>query len=152
MVPHSADVKTRLQWQYQAMNARPVEILDVIVDCLDPERLASFWAAVLGHEVAGRRGPYVWLSRGTNDLGVGFQRVVAPTPGENRLHIDIATSDLITTKQRIESLGGRRATGYEDGGFLVMADPEGNEFCVIPWEPHELDEEGCTDYLAGLNP
>ena len=51
----------------------------------------------------------------------------------------------------MEGLGGRRVGGYEDGGFLVMADPEGNEFCLIPDVPFDLDAEGCTTYLRGLS-
>ena len=39
--------------------------------------------------------------------------------------------------------------GFEEGGFLVMADPEGNEFCVLPVEPFDFDDEGHTDYLTG---
>ena len=43
-------------------------------------------------------------------------------------------------------LGGSRAPGYEAGGFLVMADPEGNEFCVLPEQGIELDEDGVATY------
>ena len=43
--------------------------------------------------------------------------------------------------------GGRRLPEYASGGFLVMADPEGNEFCVIPDGPLEVDDEGCAHYL-----
>ncbi|WP_346082075.1 VOC family protein [Actinocorallia cavernae] len=51
-------------------------------------------------------------------------------------------------RRRVERLRGRRLNEYTDGGFLVMADPEGNEFCVIPEGPFELDDEGRADYLS----
>ena len=125
----------------------PAEICDVIVDCADPERLAAFWAELLGRPVAGRKGPYVWLQHTPNAVGLGFQRVAEPKRGKNRVHIDISVADLTAAPARIEALGGRRVEGYESGGFLVMADPEGNEFCVLPAAEFEVDEEGNASYL-----
>ena len=66
------------------------------------------------------------------------------------MHIDLSVTDVDALRTRIETLGGRRIAGYETGGFLVMADPEGNEFCVIPAAPFEFDDEGRTDYLRDL--
>jgi hypothetical protein len=57
----------------------------------------------------------------------------------------------VRAKGRIEALGGSRVDGYEAGGFLVMADPEGNEFCVIPVAPFHFDEDGRADYLDNLD-
>lgn len=70
--------------------------------------------------------------------------------GKNRVHLDIAATDLVVAKARVEALGGRRVEGYESGGFLVMADPEGNEFCLVPAAPIRFDERGRTDYLDEL--
>ncbi|MCO4696623.1 VOC family protein [Streptomyces sp. RO-S4] len=118
----------------------------LIVDATDPERLAAFWSEVLGRPVVGRTGPYVWLRR-VNDLGLGFQRTDAPKAGKNRMHFDVAAPDPAAEQRRIERLGGRRLTEYDEGGFLVMADPEGNEFCVIPAGRFELDDGGRAHYL-----
>ncbi|MFY4722905.1 VOC family protein [Streptomyces sp. LaBMicrA B280] len=118
----------------------------LIVDALDPERLAAFWSEVLGRPIVGRTGPYVWLRR-ENDLGLGFQQTSGPKAGKNRMHFDVSSADPAAERQRIERLGGRRLERYAEGGFLVMADPEGNEFCVIPEGPFELDDEGHADYL-----
>ena len=65
------------------------------------------------------------------------------------MHIDIEVADVVAAAQKIEALGGRRAEGYERGGFLVMADPEGNEFCVLPLE-FDVDDDGNTDYAERL--
>jgi predicted enzyme related to lactoylglutathione lyase len=116
-------------------------------DAADPERLASFWSEVLGRPVVGRTGPYVWLRREMG-LGMGFQRASAPRTGKNRMHFDVTAPDPAVEQRRIETLGGRRLDEYADGGFLVMADPEGNEFCVLPDGPFELDDEGRAHYLG----
>lgn len=105
------------------------QINALIVDADDPERLAAFWSELLGRPIVGRMGPYVWLRR-ENGLGLGFQRTDESRTGKNRMHFDITAPDPAAEQQRIESLGGRRLEQYADGGFLVMADPEGNEFCI----------------------
>ncbi|MGE9694405.1 MULTISPECIES: VOC family protein [unclassified Streptomyces] len=125
----------------------PMRINALIVDATDPERLAAFWSEVLGRPVVGRTGPYVWLRR-ENGLGLGFQRSDAPKPVKNRMHFDVTSPHPAAEQQRVEALGGRRLEGYDAGGFLVMADPEGNEFCIIPEGPFELDDEGRAGYLA----
>ncbi|MBL1087905.1 VOC family protein [Streptomyces sp. 9-7] len=124
------------------------KIKDLIIDCVDPERLASFWAELLGRPIAARTGPYVWLARGEGP-GMGFQKVAEPTCGKNRIHFDLAAVDPAAEQARIEALGGRLLDGYAAGGFLVMADPEGNVFCVIPPGPFEVDDDGQAHYLGG---
>ena len=125
------------------------EVVDIIVDCADPERLAAFWAELLGRDIAGRKGPYVWLERDQRDIGFGFQRVDEPRRGKNRVHVDVEAADVVGLVGRIEELGGRRVEGYEPGGFVVMADPEGNEFCVLP-VVFDVDDDGNTDYASRL--
>jgi len=129
------------------MTDAQLNIKDFIIDCADPERLASFWGELLGRPIVGRTGPYVWLKR-ENGLGMGFQRVTEPKAGKSRVHFDLGSEDPEAQQRRVEALGGRRLTGYEAGGFLVMADPEGNEFCIIPKGSFELDDEGRASYLA----
>ncbi|MFE9926662.1 VOC family protein [Streptomyces sp. NPDC005774] len=129
----------------------PLRINALIVDATAPERLAAFWSELLGRPVVGRTGPYVWIRR-ENGLGLGFQRTSEPKSGKNRMHFDITSPDPAAEQQRVEALGGHRLKEYADGGFLVMADPEGNEFCIIPEGPFELDDEGRTDYLVPSTP
>ncbi|MFF1379976.1 VOC family protein [Streptomyces sp. NPDC058308] len=123
-----------------------MQINALIIDATDPERLAAFWSELLDRPVVGRTGPYVWLRR-ENGLGMGFQRNDGTKSGKNRLHFDVEAPDPAAEQRRVEALGGRRLEGYADGGFLVMADPEGNEFCILPEGPFELDDEGRTNYL-----
>jgi predicted enzyme related to lactoylglutathione lyase len=128
------------------MASAHLDIKDLVIDCQDPERLAAFWAELLGRPITARTGPYVWLARG-NGPGVGFQKVTEPKSGKNRVHFDIASPDPAAERRRIETLGGRVLRQYEAGGFLVMADPEGNEFCVIPPDPFDVDDNGHASYL-----
>jgi len=128
------------------MVEREIAIVDVILDCMDPTRLAAFWSELLGRPVAGTKGPYVWLQR-AEGVGFGFQRTSAPKRSKNRMHIDVEAPDVAAAQRRIEALGGSRIPGYESGGFLVMADPEGNEFCLVPTVPFNLDDDGRADYL-----
>ncbi|MYZ08891.1 VOC family protein [Streptomyces sp. SID2999] len=129
------------------MTNTPLRINALIVDAADPESLAAFWSELLGRPVVGRTGPYVWLRR-EDGLGLGFQRADSPKPGKNRMHFDVTAADPAAEQRRVEALGGRRLTEYDDGGFLVMADPEGNEFCVLPDGPVELDDDGRAHYLG----
>ncbi|MEW2398114.1 VOC family protein [Streptomyces sp. NPDC046862] len=81
-------------------------IKDLIIDCVDPERLASFWAELLGRPIAARTGPYVWLARGQGP-GMGFQKVADTKACKNRIHFDVASPDPASEKARVEALGGR---------------------------------------------
>ena len=118
-----------------------------MVACADVEAVAAFWSAVLDRPVVARIGPYVWLER-RDGVGLGFQAVPADRRGAGGLHLDLGAADPAAEQARIEALGGRRVEGYEDGGFLVMADPEGNPFCVIPAEPFDVDDQGRAGYLS----
>jgi predicted enzyme related to lactoylglutathione lyase len=122
-------------------------IADIAFDCADPDRLATFWSELLDIDIAGGKGPYV-LTRTSHDPRLVFQRVASPTPGKNRIHLDLKVSDLAATADHVEQLGGRRLHEYDPGGFLVMADPEGNVFCLLPDEGSVgLDDDGVAHYL-----
>jgi predicted enzyme related to lactoylglutathione lyase len=105
----------------------------VIVDCADPEHLAAFWGELLGRKISHRGEPYVGLEWAPRfGAGLVFQRVSEPKTGKNRVHVDVICQDIPATVARVEELGGRRADGYAEGNFVVMLDPEGNEFCLVP--------------------
>ncbi len=130
------------------MDAPPPEIDGIFIDCVDPERLAAFWSRLLGREIAGRRGPYVWLKPpAAGGCGVGFQRVPERKQIKNRVHPDLRCDDLQATLELVEALGGGRVAGFEDGGFLFVADPEGNEFCLLPRGQLGMDDAGNVQYL-----
>lgn len=122
----------------------------VIIDCADPELLCNFWSTLLGVGVSSRKGPYVFLERSAKGgAAIGLQKVAEAKQGKNRVHVDLISDDIVAVARRVEELGGRRVSGYEPGGFLVMADPEGNEFCVLP-PGFDMDDDGNVDYLRGV--
>jgi len=109
----------------------------VVVDCADPQGLARFWAAVTGYrmdepedEDGGIR--WVMLRAPAGGPNLAFQRVPEPKEGKNRVHVDFYTADEQAEAARIEALGATRQYASEDPDdvFIVLADPEGNEFCV----------------------
>ena len=106
----------------------------LVLDCADPEALASFWAAALGYTTLGGAGAYVLLvDEAKQRPKLLLQRVEEPKPGKNRMHLDIESDDVDGEVARLEGLGGRRLEDpMEEHGsrWVVMADPEGNEFCV----------------------
>jgi predicted enzyme related to lactoylglutathione lyase len=109
------------------------------IDCRDPRRLAAFWGAVFGLEVDSSFGDplhYVGLAQARPDHPqVNFQRVPALKTVKNRFHFDIRVDDVAQATAQIEALGGRRLSleDCHEYGFRwrVMADPEGNEFCLV---------------------
>jgi predicted enzyme related to lactoylglutathione lyase len=109
--------------------------IGLVLDCADPEALAGFWSAALGLQQLGSAGNYVLLVSPSGTLPkLLLQRVAEAKAAKNRMHLDIVTSDIGAEAARLEGLGARRVetqTRTEFGNsWVIMADPEGNEFCV----------------------
>ncbi len=108
---------------------------ELIVDCADPHRLAAFWAAALGWQPTGRYDEVVEIA-GPPGSGPSLVFVPVPEPKtvKNRLHIDVnpAGCDQEQEVERLIGLGARRTdVGQGEQTWVVLADPEGNEFCVL---------------------
>ena len=109
------------------------------IDTQDPEPLAAFWCEVLGTEIDDRLDdPPHYINLKSAESGgphVSFQRVPEPKAGKNRLHFDLLVDDVDEACARVEALGGRRVgkRDFHEYGYSwrVMADPQGNEFCLI---------------------
>ncbi|MDG4792323.1 VOC family protein [Micromonospora sp. WMMD1082] len=108
--------------------------------CADPFTLASFWSEVTGlrHDPDGKPGDEECALLSGADIvegGMLFQRVPAGTVTKNRLHLDMQPTDR-TRDEEVERLLGLGASLVADHrkpdgtGWAVLADPEGNEFCV----------------------
>lgn len=116
-------------------------ISELVIDAADPERLAAFWSEVLGYAELGREDDGS-IEIGPPGAGFGgpqptliLSRHPAPRPGKLRLHIDVNATDRDQDAEleRLLALGARPAdigqTGTEE--WYVLADPEGNEFCLL---------------------
>jgi predicted enzyme related to lactoylglutathione lyase len=106
----------------------------VVIDCHDPDLLATFWSAALGVEVAMRWHQYVVLDAPADGgSALAFQRVPEPKSGKNRVHVDLSVDDLDVASAAVEALGGTVQHDASEAGVQVrvMTDPEGNEFCLV---------------------
>lgn len=116
-------------------------VIAVAVDCRDVERMTAFWCAVLGSAVVDRwrdaRGKeYVELGfgEGVRDAVLLFQPVDQEKVGKNRLHLDLAPTNTTQADEvaRLVGLGAAELANDQDQSWVVLADPEGNEFCILP--------------------
>ncbi|MFE2373458.1 VOC family protein [Streptomyces sp. NPDC059398] len=118
---------------------------ELTVDCRDPERLAAFWCAVLDFKVIDRREGKVEIASWVPTVEGIRARQMPPTlqfihvpegrAVKNRLHLDISPVDG-STEDEVVRLLGLGATKVDvgqgpDRNWVVMADIEGNEFCVV---------------------
>ncbi|MFL6140492.1 MAG: VOC family protein [Labedaea sp.] len=118
---------------------------ELAIDCADPHGLAGFWCSVLDYEVHGEDddgtvtigSPLVPDGRdrpGPVPPALTFARVPEGKTVKNRLHLDLNPTDREQDEEvrRLLGLGARRAdVGQGDQSWVVLADPEGNEFCVL---------------------
>jgi len=110
-------------------------VSSVMLDCNDLKREVAFWAELLGLSKTMRFPGYVWLGNlGTGGPRLAFQKVPEPKTTKNRMHLDLEVADPEALIARVVALGGSRLEDHEMSGFhwTVVADPEGNEFCVTP--------------------
>jgi hypothetical protein len=109
---------------------------EVVVDCGNPCLLADFWSRVLGYQVFECDDDIASIED-PSDAGpsICFQRVAEAKSTKNRVHLDlrVASGDLDGTVAQLISLGARRVEVGQDENnwWIVLADPEGNEFCLV---------------------
>lgn len=133
--------------------------IDLTFDCADPVRLAEFWKLALGYEDEPPPAPYAtrqeWLEQfdlpGDDGDGAWLRdptgagprlcllQVPEPKTAKNRLHMDVRVAGdgtaeerwaRVAEKVRILTAAGASVLGEDPGHHVIMADPEGNEFCV----------------------
>jgi predicted enzyme related to lactoylglutathione lyase len=106
----------------------------VTVDCADARSLAPFWASALGWEVTYEADDGAVLADpGGGDPKLFLQTVPEPKSGKNRVHVDLVADDFDAHLDRLRSLGATvlRTDQTPDGKpSAVLADPQGNEFCL----------------------
>jgi catechol 2,3-dioxygenase-like lactoylglutathione lyase family enzyme len=119
-------------------------LTEVVVDCHDPQRLAAFWCAVLGYEVLDQGDDVVEIASWhptpeavraqAHAPTLIFVRVPESKAVKNRVHLDVSPIDRTQDEEveRLLSLGAHHVDiGQGVQSWVVLADPEGNEFCVL---------------------
>ena len=111
------------------------DYLVLTLDVADLDAQTAFWTAALGYKVDGGVAQYRAL---VDEAGKGpkllLQQVDESKSAKNRLHLDLHVGDVEVEAARIEALGATRVERVDEFGFfwIVMNDPEGNEFCIVP--------------------
>ncbi len=119
-------------------------IANVTVDAVDPFRLADFWKAALGWVVVEQDETGVSLAApGTTMPALDIFKVPEAKTVKNRLHLDLRADGSSTAAEldRLMSLGATRLDVGQGGDvtWVVMADPEGNEFCLLQRTVQEVE-------------
>ncbi|MCW2871995.1 VOC family protein [Actinacidiphila oryziradicis] len=114
----------------------PVTLHHIVVDAHDLPGLARFWAEALGWRVLSEREREVVIGPDESaPVGMCFMPVADRKAVKNRLHLDLTTAaeDRDAEIDRLLALGARRVDVGQTGeeSWTVLADPEGNEFCVV---------------------
>jgi len=114
----------------------PVRLHHIVIDAHDLPGLARFWTRALGWKVLSERENEIVIGTDENaPVGMCFMPVTDPKTVKNRVHLDLTSSaaDRDQEIDRLLALGARRVDIGQTGGesWTVLADPEGNEFCVV---------------------
>jgi catechol 2,3-dioxygenase-like lactoylglutathione lyase family enzyme len=118
-------------------------IRSIVLECSDPERVATFWSAVLGQEIAARQDDWWALARTDARPRLAFQVTAGYTApdwpgstGEQQVHLDVEVEDLDVARERVLGLGAIQLSDVvqdqaEDAPWQVFADPAGHPFCLV---------------------
>jgi catechol 2,3-dioxygenase-like lactoylglutathione lyase family enzyme len=121
----------------------PSRLANIVIHAVDPDAVADFWREVLG---------WVELEREPDGVSIGDEdgswpvidiwAVSEPKAGNNRLHLDLRADGVSTSEEldRLLALGARRVDVGQppDASWVVLADPEGNEFCLLSQSVQQL--------------
>jgi len=113
-------------------------ITELVLDCADPDKLADFWCGVLGYQVLDRDPDGIEIGRADqspeNRITLVLSRSDDAKKQKLRLHLDVNATDRdqAAELERLLALGATRVDiGQANVRWYVLADPEGNEFCLL---------------------
>ena len=104
----------------------------ITVDSTDALALARWWAEQTGGQILQENQGWYVITQLPSGLRLAFQKVDDPSPGKNRIHLDLLAPDRDAEVARLIEAGAAKVTDHEMQGFswTVLADPDGNQFCV----------------------
>jgi len=113
-------------------------ITELVLDCADPDKLADFWCGVLGYQVLDRDPDGIEIGRADQSPEDRITLVLSRSDDAKkqklRLHLDVNATDRdqAAELERLLALGATRVDiGQANVRWYVLADPEGNEFCLL---------------------
>lgn len=108
-------------------------LTSVGIDIANLERAENFYSALLGVRRASTWEQYLIFEPLPNGLTVYLQQVPDKKTGKTRVHMDLTVPDVPAALDRVEALGGRALWDFLEPSddLAVVADPEGNEFCLV---------------------
>ncbi|MFZ2511776.1 MAG: VOC family protein [Gordonia sp. (in: high G+C Gram-positive bacteria)] len=121
------------------MSAHALTLAMITIDTDDALALSKWWRAAFDAEVVAENdGWFVTLALGEGIPLLAFQKVDDPTPGKNRIHLDLVAQDRAATVRRLLDAGATLIAEREMPGmsWVTLADPAGNEFCVAAAADH----------------
>jgi hypothetical protein len=125
--------------QFRSTGGMASVLREIVFDCKDPAALGAFWRDVLAWELhRDDEHGYCWLlpfdADEASDLALVFLPVAEAKRSKNRVHVDVSPTGADQSQElaRLEALGASRVdVGQGDAPWIVLADPEGNEFCLL---------------------
>jgi len=117
-----------------------IRLYNITIDAQDHAALAEFWRQALGYHVSYAEPHETGIESPDDPTERCPALVFVPVPDakvvKNRLHVDLAPDDQAAEVERLLALGARRVdVGQGEAPWVVLADPEGNEFCVLTPRP-----------------
>ena len=105
----------------------------VTIDCADPGALAAFWERVLDYKRTFEEDDEVMIEpKEGSGNALLFLKVPDEKRVKNRIHVDLNPTDQKSEVERVKALGAKEIDiGQRDVSWVVLADPEGNEFCIL---------------------
>jgi hypothetical protein len=115
----------------------PLEWEQIVMDAHDPQVLGRWWAEALGWAIVNdSRDEFEIRPTADSTPGIMFGPVGSPKAGKNRVHPDFRPKDQAAEVDRLLAMGARRADiGQGPQSWVVLLDPEGNEFCILSSGP-----------------
>jgi len=109
----------------------------VVIDVADLDRSVEFWTGLLGAGVTFRDDHYARIGGSGQEISVLLQAAPETKSGKNRVHLDFHVADLEPAVQRARDLGATEVRHVAEYGlaWMVMADLDGNEFCLVQTPP-----------------
>jgi len=140
-VPTSSLLTAGHHWSRRLMTSR---LTNIVIDALDPPAVAEFWCSVLGWQIVEESDQGVSIAAANGAWPVIDVLPVRETDTvKNRLHLDLRADGISTPDEllRLQALGASSVDVGQspDATWVVLADPEGNEFCLLSRSVQDLD-------------